>query len=157
MNKRQIIILVVMVLLAIYGGYTYLFDSPAGTGRDEARQTGELNRFVEETSRLIKAGKLSRQEEHSLSRTESAWQRDPFYAPALETREHEKEIKVEEEFVYSGFLEGGGTRIAIINGLEYEAGETLQGERFVLQGISPGQVVIGIMGEKQTLTVPFSE
>ncbi len=156
MNTRQIIILVITGILAVYTGYIYLFKSPSDGGRDNPMQYGELKTFTEETSLLLNSGKLLEQGIYSIDQAESKWQRNPFFAHIIET-EKEEDVVVEKTFTYSGFLESGGTRIAIINGLEYEAGETLNEEGFVLQGVSPERVVIGIMGKKQTLSVPFSE
>ena len=63
-------------------------------------------------------------------------------------------------FTYSGYLEMVGVRIAIINGMEYETGDEIVGGPYVLRGIYPNRVVIGIKGvdgEKGKITVPIEE
>ncbi|MFO7761818.1 MAG: hypothetical protein R6V20_09435 [Desulfobia sp.] len=149
-----------MALLVVYTGYSYLYESPADKDGDNGRSTGELNKFVKETSLLLREGELSEVQAYSIRRAEAGWQRNPFYAPPLKEEKESKGKKdnaVDKKFIYSGFLEGGGKRIAIINGLEYEVGETLGGDKFVLQGILPGHVVIGVREKKQTMSVPIME
>ncbi len=145
-----------MVLLAAYAAYTYL--TPPLDGGEQQEQVGQLKDFVKKSSRLIQKGELSKRQDHSINMAETGWRRNPFQAPPLEEKEEgKKEIAVGNELIYSGFLEGGKSRIAIINGLEYQVGESLQGDEFIVQSISPDHVVLGVRGKSQTVTVPFSE
>lgn len=158
MNKRQIIILVIMVVLVVYTGYSYLYESHSDKSIDKDRNTKELNKFVKETSLFLQEGRLSKVQAYSIRQAEAGWQRNPFYTPPLKEGEGKGEkYVVDKKFVYSGFLETGGKKFAIINGLEYETGETLGEDMFILQSISPGYAVIRIRGKKQTISVPIIE
>ena len=61
------------------------------------------------------------------------------------------------EFVYTGYLEVGRKRMAIINGMEYREGEALDIKGFVLKSVSPTKVVIENRGIGATLNVPLQE
>lgn len=146
-----------MAALVLYTGYTYLFQPSSGDNGDQRPQIQELKDFVRETNRLIKENELGKRRSYSLNRAKEDWQRNPFYHPPLEEGEGKEDVEVEGKFVYSGYLESGETRMAIINGLEYESGESLKGGGFVLQSISPDRVIISVTGKEQTITVPIRE
>ena len=62
------------------------------------------------------------------------------------------------ELLYTGFLEMGDKRLAIINGTEYETGEKLEPGGFVIQSIRPNQVVISPEDRKtKTMILPLEE
>jgi hypothetical protein len=62
------------------------------------------------------------------------------------------------EAIYTGFLRMGEKKLAIINGMEYEAGDILEPDGFIIRSISPSRVVIAPAGKKKkTLTLPMEE
>jgi hypothetical protein len=60
--------------------------------------------------------------------------------------------------IYTGFLRMDDKRLAIINGMEYEVGDSLEPGGFVIRSISAGRVVIAPPGKKKkTITLPMEE
>ena len=60
-------------------------------------------------------------------------------------------------FIYTGFLQVGNKKMAVVNGLEYEQGEELEPGGFVLLDIFPRKLVIGAKGKLQQITVAMQE
>ena len=50
---------------------------------------------------------------------------------------------------YTGFLQMGDTRLAIINGMEYEAGDQLEPGGFIIRRILPNHVVVAPPGKNK--------
>jgi hypothetical protein len=61
------------------------------------------------------------------------------------------------EFIYSGYLGTERKRMAIINGIEYAEGESLDVKGYVLKSVSPTGVVIENRGTGATVNVPLLE
>jgi hypothetical protein len=116
------------------------------------------------TSRLPK-GSLPTADAYILSRADSGWVHDPFYE-RKSFREWEKRkerakagggISQRVSFSYSGYLQARGKNLAIINGVEYEAGDPLEIEGYVLKKIYPGKVVIVNEKSGAKFDVPLQE
>ena len=60
-------------------------------------------------------------------------------------------------FSYSGYLKVSNKNLAIINGVEYEAGDPLEIEGYVLKKIYPGKVVIVNEKSGAKFDVPLQE
>jgi hypothetical protein len=58
---------------------------------------------------------------------------------------------------YSGFLQMGAKRMAIINGMEYEEGEMLPVSGYFIRSITPKSVVIGKIGASISHVLPLDE
>ena len=63
-------------------------------------------------------------------------------APELKAESQKKPDRPLPNLVYSGFLEVGSKRLAIINGMEYEAGDKLDPGGFTIKSILPTRVMI---------------
>jgi hypothetical protein len=166
MDKRQMIILGIMAIAILYAAFDFLAPKPKKSGPDMAQKTAELNTFM--TDLTAGLGKDTAKNLGALvfSRAEREWTRDPFLdrkaykswtevkaAPPKEAGAPVPKI----EFIYSGYLEIGGRRMAIINGAEYREGETLDIKGYALKSVSPTRAVIENQGLKTTLNVPLQE
>ncbi|MBW2358691.1 MAG: general secretion pathway protein GspB [Deltaproteobacteria bacterium] len=69
----------------------------------------------------------------------------------------EAEVLPEVTFSYSGYMEMGDRKIAIIDGMEYKTGEEIVPGGFVIRAIYPNKIVIGIKGKEEEITVPLVE
>ncbi len=58
---------------------------------------------------------------------------------------------------YTGYLEIGTRRIAVINGESYEAGEELEAGGYLVKRIRSSAVVIEEKGTGKDITVPLEE
>jgi hypothetical protein len=162
-DKRQMIILVVMGIAILYAAFDFLTPKKKFSAPGTAQKTAELNTFV--TDLTAGLGKDTTKNLNALifSRAEKEWARDPFLdAKSYRTWSTVKapvkgagEAKI--EFVYSGYLDTGRKRMAIINGIEYSEGESLDVKGYVLKSASPTRVVIENRGTGATINVPLPE
>ena len=164
MTKREQIIVGVMLLVVVYGVYTLFFSSPskqALVSSDKELET--LNAFIAKVADSTKAG-LSEQQAYMLQKAQAGWKQDPFVpiTAKIQAREQEEETidysRLKAKIVYTGFLQMGNKRLAIINGMEYEAGDRLEPGGFSIRSIYPNRVVLASpdMGKK-TFILPLEE
>lgn len=163
MSKREKIILIIMGLAILVGGYIFLFTGSSETGRiDPEKKLKELNRFVSDVAKSLSRKDLSGKETYVLDRASAKWAKDPFLEKAGLSPESRKDIEIEtsaiaKSFSYLGYLEMGNRKLAVINGMEYEIGEELGKAGYVVKGISPTRVVIGPAGENIEIILPLEE
>ena len=163
MSKREKVILIVMVLTIIGGGYTYFFSSPSETVVvNPSPGVDQLNRFMTDIAKNLGNKGLSENDTYIFTKAASEWAKDPFLESGLtvlpELSVSQDEVVVEEvHFSYSGYLNIGNRKLAIIDGMEYEAGEELDQGGYFVKDISPVQVVIGISGGNSEWTLPLEE
>jgi hypothetical protein len=145
LNKRQIIILVIAALFVLYAVYEYLIAGPAGKKVETGTNTAEINTFVSElTINLIKDN-LAAVDAYIVGRAEADWQKNPFWEresyKAWAAREGAAGVSAS-KIIYSGYVDSGNNKMAVINGLEYRIGEQLEMEGYVLKNITPSKVLI---------------
>jgi len=146
-----------MLLTVVYGIYVLFFE---GKGESSLKTTAavsatkqleSLNAFIAKVAEASKAG-LSKEDKYIISRAESAWKQDPLTTVEL-TNRPEDEIKRQKQQVvqttgpqlnvsYTGFMQMGDKKFAIIDGFEYAAGDELAQGGFIVSSITPRQVVI---------------
>ncbi|MBA4395888.1 MAG: hypothetical protein C0394_00640 [Syntrophus sp. (in: bacteria)] len=169
LSKQQIIILVVMALVVIYGAYDFLAPKSKKTSAENAVvKSAELNSFVNEFSAGIAKDIPSRGDTYIVSRAEAPWGRNPFsdrrlYASRMMAKEPAIRAAGEPpiSFTYTGHITGhmdGETKkIAIINGAEYGVGDSLDIPGYSVKEILPSRVVIVNNKEKRTLQVKLQD
>ncbi len=164
LEKRQMIILAVMVLAILYGAYELLWTKKKAPSVSPAQKTSELQSFV---SSLTAAAATDKDSTVLIfSRAEKEWVQDPFLDSKSQLAWNQArgmaqaaagaaEKKI--DFVYSGYIAAGKRSMAVINGLEYREGEALEIAGFVLQSISPARVLIENRGTGATLNIPMQD
>ncbi len=164
MAKREKIILSLMVLsIFLYGIYHFSSIKPSDTGIKRPQKKEEkLDKFVADIAVKLKKKDISRTDKHIIATAKSAWAGDPFLRVALPVESQSKQERVAASalnvnFIYSGYMEMGDNRLAVINGMEYVVGEELDPGGYIVNSISPAQVVIGIEGTNQTIVLPVEE
>lgn len=152
-----------MVLTILGGGYLYFYSSPSEVGfAVPVSGPDDLNRFVADMATALRSAELSENDTFVLARAAMEWTKDPFLASGLQVTteapiDREKALVKDINFAYSGYIDMGDLKLAIINGLEYELGEALEGGRYIIKGISPVRVVIGVSGGTQEIILPLVE
>lgn len=171
MTKREKIILSIMFLAIIWGGYMLFYNSEDTS----SLKTSEVN-IIENDAEIMKdlGSKLAQQkpsklESRLIDLAKDPWTKDPFLTPAKglhsegpDTEKKEKRTTVPSvpevaNYVYSGYLKVGSKRLAIINGLEYEEGESLFPAGCYLSKVRENHVIIGIVGKDTTISLPLIE
>jgi hypothetical protein len=106
---------------------------------------------------------------HSLEQAGRNWQKDPFIrsvAPLTAELKQSLPVAVPKKapkpvekpnLHYSGYLQMGAKRMAIVNGMEYEEGEMLPASGYFIRSISPKSVVVGKIGESKSHVLPLDE
>jgi hypothetical protein len=166
LTRQQIVILSVMILVIFVAVYDF-FIAPRSKAEivDVGKKTSELQAFLTDITSRLPKGSLPAADAYVLSRAESAWVHDPFYE-RKSFREWEKRkerakagggILQRVSFSYSGYLKVSNKNLAIINGIEYEAGDRLEIEGYVLKKIYPGRVVIVNEKSGAKFDVPLQE
>ena len=149
-TRQQIIILSIMAVVVLYGVYNFFIASLEKTAPlDVKAKLTELEAFVVDVTANITKGQLSAADAYAVGRAETEWKRDPFYERksfrdwvAFNEPKAGGGSKSGPSFNYSGYLEMNKKKIAIINDVEYKAGNPLDIEDYVLQQIYPDKVVI---------------
>lgn len=151
LTKRQWIILSVMVAAILYGAYDFLLaPKQKSSATDVKAKLAQLGTFMADVTVSMAGGALSAADAYIVSRAETEWKRDPFYEKKSfrEWMNLKNPMKAgvssigKANFVYSGYLNLDNKRIAIVNDVEYGAGDTLETGGFVLKQIYPDRVVI---------------
>lgn len=147
MTKREKIIVGIMVLTVGYGAIELLLPrAKSGTAAPAVQSTESLSTFI---SKVADASKGAASESSALiiQKAEAEWKHDPFMVvrkppPPAETRPQKEAARALPNLAYSGFLEIGPKRLAIINGMEYEAGDRVNPGAFSIKTILPNKVIM---------------
>lgn len=162
MTNREKIIVGLMLLTVAYGVYTLFFSSPRQAATVSGRkELATLSTFVTKVAEKTKTG-VSKEQAYILQKAQAKWKQDPLIQiQPKQTEEKEvdsKPLVLNSDIAYTGFLSMGNKRLAIINGTEYEAGEKLEPDGFVIRSILPNHVVIALPGkENKTMIIPMEE
>lgn len=164
MSKREKIILAVMCVGLVVAGYIY-FQPQAGQNTDPEAVQVDMNRIqqiVNNAKAIVNQGGLSELEEYKMNLAAEEWAANPFFEE--KTVSSGGGIDEEEEavvFTYGGYVVIDGRRLAVINDLEYEAGEELEVPGYYLADVTPRQVLIIRRNQESLITdrieVPLEE
>lgn len=146
-NKRQYIILGLMVLAIIYGAWELWPTSgsrprPTIPGQPAADFSGFQAELM--ARRPAPAGDV---EARLITAAETPWEQSPFAAPETLAawRNAQKAPVVEEKplhLEYTGFIDTGHQRLAIINELDYAPGDMLAMYDYRVRRIEPDRVTL---------------
>ncbi len=160
MTKREKIIVALAMAAMAYGGYVLftVWEGKKPPVVSQGEDLAALRELAVKSTEELKKDALSEAESHILARAEKDWPGDPFLGRKLATRTPEP-LKGPEgpamSLTYSGFIESGKKRLAIINGLEYKIGEQLETGDYIVLSIEPESVVLEHKGRRDRLVVPF--
>ena len=164
MAKRRKIILMTVMLAIVYGAYSFFLESPLKRSTvDTGINKGELNKMIADVAENLSKEGLDKADAYIIARAEAEWKSDPFYKTVVRERRTARERKAvpvklkKVPLTYSGYVEMGDKRVAVINGIEYETGEELEVAGYIIERIEPLEVVIGHKKNPGTFTVPVVE
>jgi hypothetical protein len=166
LNKRQVVILGIMVIMVIYGIYAFLGTPQAKKGgEDLATRSTQLKSFVSTLVATASSDGPGMFDTYVLSQAKADWKGDPFlerssyrdWMKAKQAAKTEGPAAKKVTINYTGFVEAGGRKVAIINGVEYGVGDQLEAEGYVLRSILPGKIVVESRSDNTRLEVPFQE
>jgi hypothetical protein len=146
LKKREIIILVIAALFILYAGYEYLIAGPASKKVKTSTESVNINTSSTGITKDLGKDKITDFDAYVIRRMEADWGKNPFWKKDLYkewgNREGVAKSGVLAKIIYSGYVDSGKNKMAIINGLEYRLGEELELEGYVLKQITPSRVLI---------------
>ena len=159
LKKRQIIILAVAALFVLYAIYELLIAGPAAKKAKTEAQPVEIESFVNTLSNDLmkyKAGGVTPilRKERKRTGAKVRFGRGTSYREFVGKR---RRRRCGRKIIYSGYVDTGRKKMAIINGWEYEAGESLDIEGYVLKSVTPLSVLIVNRKTGSELYIPIQE
>ena len=155
-----------MVLTLVWGAYSLFFSSPPQSAPISSSDNGleQLNTFITQIAATSKTG-LSETEAHILKQAESEWEQDPFVSVEttrdpqfLQNEAVVEQIKPDYQISYTGYMQMGNTRLAIINGMEYEVGDKLEPGGYLVRTITSTQIVlVATKGKRKKFVLPLED
>ena len=162
LNKRQIIILSIAALCVAYAAYEYLIASPASNKVKTNDKQQEISTLVSGLTNDLMKDAQAGMDAYIIARAEADWQKNPFW-----DRSSYKEWAAIQgaaggsgsgtKIIYSGYVDAGIIKIAIINGLEYRVGEQLEVGGYVLKRVTPSKVLIVNKNTGSEIEIPMQE
>ncbi|WP_300163070.1 hypothetical protein [Solidesulfovibrio sp.] len=153
MTSREKIILAVTGVVAVAGLWIALAGNgpvapkdPAGpSAADEAAKAGSM-------MAAIKDAALTPAELAMVAAIDAPWPRQAFYDRPFAGQEAAKPVTRPH---YSGYVELGTGRLAVVDGLEYQVGDTLESGGYKVASITPDMVVLESLGNGQRIEIPY--
>jgi hypothetical protein len=171
-NSRQIVILSVMLVAVLYGAYDFYSSSrKKAQPASSAATAADLSAFIGDFTVALSKDTPSPVDAYMIKKAETPWIRDPFFerssyrelfgtnepVPGVSVAGTSSPSALKGQFNYTGYVDVGHKKIAIINGSEYAVGNALDVEGFVLNGISESSIQIYNKETRRTLDIPLQE
>jgi hypothetical protein len=151
LSKREKLIVSLVGVTALLALFVLLLPAKGtGTAAPLEKQAAALNDFSAQIALKVAQNGISNFEAAAIERVVRPWQADPFIDLPSQYSDAERDLTnpaagetaEAAELTYSGYMQMGQRKLAIINGLEYEVGEHLADyPSMALQNISSSQVV----------------
>ena len=153
MTRREKIIVSIMAAAVLLGGYLYWWPVTTGGQQGvENKSDGQALEFARNVSQKLKEDNALTMDLFTIRNAERKWEKDPFLKTGtLLSDTPQRDVPdvaavtagTQPDLIYTGFLEVGTQRLAIINGFEYTLGEAIDGKGHYVRRIHPHQVEIG--------------
>lgn len=143
MSKREKIIVSAMIFSILLALVYHLWPAVTGQGAKPADQYSGSEKIIQEIAAELKKVSASPTENYVIARAEAAWAKDPFYRKVMPSAPKAGPGTGGPDIVYSGYVDMGEKKLAVINGSTYRVGEKLDfGSAFFLKSVEPTRVVI---------------
>lgn len=146
-------------MAVLYGAYEIFFASPAEKKTQQVKV--ENNSMSKNLVAVLTNSPLDKINGYIIARAETDWKNNPFWDRNLYkqwiTKDDTKVTPTATKISYSGYIEAGKKKMAIINGIEYSVGESLEIEGYVLKSITPTKVKIENRNTRNVIDVSLQE
>ncbi len=153
-STREILLVAFMMIAVLYGAYQLFIASaskPVDKGNGAVASVEDLTTKV--SSVLGEAGTYTTYAA-IIAAAEGQWAKDPFYRSAAPAKRGAPKMG---PVVYTGYLEIGNKRIAVIDSESYETGDELELGGYIVKDIKTSAVVLQGKGTTDFITVPLLE
>ncbi|PKN77073.1 MAG: hypothetical protein CVU52_02070 [Deltaproteobacteria bacterium HGW-Deltaproteobacteria-10] len=161
LNKRQIIILIIAATAIVFAAYSFLSGGKTPKEAKESNPSGKDDYISSLAGDLMK-NRVSVADAYIVSRAEADWGKNPFWEKgAYREWAIRDEAKSKDDpaakIIYSGYVDVGKKKMAVINGLEYSIGDKLEIDGYVLKKITAAKVVISNKARGSELEIILQE
>jgi hypothetical protein len=153
MTRREKGILAAAGLVALVGlGTLFVGNNPApgllgaGPGKDEAAQIQALVKSAGEAS-------LSPADATLLAAIQKPWRLAAVYDKPLEGKGQAAKAQAKHRF--TGYVELGSGKLAVVDGYEYQVGDTLEGGGFKVAAIASERVTLESLANGDREDIPY--
>jgi len=163
LKKREIIILVIAALFVLYAGYEYLIAGPANKKiiTNAGSDSVDINNSITGITKDLGKDKITDFDAYVVKRMEADWGKNPFWKKdmykAWVNKEGLAKGGILDKIIYSGYVDSGKIKLAVINGFEYRIEEQLEIEGYVLKQIMPSKVIIFNKNTGNKEEIPLQE
>jgi hypothetical protein len=154
MTRREKIILAATGALAVGALVYQLLGSgpatrPAPAGQPAPQVVAQARDSAQALARQAEPGSV---ETALIGAIEKPWREAALYDQSLENRGAAKSAATPR---FTGYVELGSGRLAVIDGYEYQVGDTLEGGGYKVLFVSPNKVTLESLANGQRLDVPY--
>lgn len=160
MTSREKIIVGIMLLTVGYGAVELFLPRTKTVPSLPAPTTENLNAFIGKVADAVRVATADASA-MVIQKAEASWKQDPFMVIRKSQTQIAEKSPVKEPqrplpaMTYSGFLEIGSKRLAIINGVEYEAGDKLSVGGVTIKSVLPNKVIL--TSQQGEIVLPLQE
>lgn len=146
-------IVAIMLAAVLYGVYGFFIaSSPKLAGTIPLENIAVIDKLIADASEILKDSDSYPAYACTVTSAESNWERDPFY------KESTPSVNVMGmRLEYTGYLEIGNRKIAVINNVSYEVGDELELVEYIIRHIRPSAVVVEGKIKGMSVTIPLLE
>lgn len=155
MTRREKNILIATGVVAVLGlGSLFVGGKPAiGPGVSAPAPNPQAAKIVENALTLAKRATPGVVERAVLAAIETPWRTKVFYDKPLATGPTTAKPAAMPRF--TGYVELGSGRLAVIDGYEYQAGDTMEGGGYKVITVTADKVLLESLANGQKLELPY--
>lgn len=156
-----------MIAAIAIGGWFYYFSDVTSVPEARIGDVASIKKIADEIQAKLKHKTSFNIDLQLIDLASTGWQVDPFIESDLLITEKPilpekkkaagKKAVQRPNLLYTGFVEVGTVRLAIINGMEYESGESVGNSGLFVKRIYPSRVEIGKIGTETIFLIPLKE
>lgn len=149
MSRREKILLALTGVVAVFGlWYGLGAHGPHGPvvppGGDEAGKAGALLATIKESS-------MTPAEIDLVTAISTPWPEKAFYDKPFA----DQAVKPVSRPRFTGYVELGSGKLAVVDGMEYQVGDSLESGGYKVTSITPDEVGLESLANGQRITIPY--
>lgn len=162
MSRREKIIIGLTLCAVGYVAFSFLFTPSSKTTPSHEVSENVIQEFVVEVAQGLAKHDITETELMILKKIQAPWDTQPFIngpmplAPSVIRKGKVSQSTEDTSFRFTGYVEFGAKRLAIINDTEYEIGEQIEKTAFTVEKINSTQVELKNL-ENDTIIIPLME
>jgi len=134
-----------MGIAVLYGGYNFFLSGKKEARTEANNDIQALNQFIANVAGTL--GTVTSDESaYILQKAVTQWKQDPFWVEEIETPvliEEKKPVEQQDfSLRYTGYLKAGNTMLALIDGMEYEVGDSIENKEIIVDAITADRVTL---------------